>query len=185
MDAVGDVGGHDASGDVGHAGGHDSHEFGVGGSVEEGADGERGFSLSHEDAGGDVGRLGSGDAHGFLHDPGEGSDDELHEADVIEHSEEGGDEDDGGKDFEGKYREGGGVTAEITEDHGGAGDGVGEEFVDAVASGGKDALAYGGFEDEDGEDELEAKTPGHGAPADGATVRGEGVGEGDEGDEAK
>ena len=31
MDAVGDVGGHDAAGDVGHAGGHDRHELGVGG----------------------------------------------------------------------------------------------------------------------------------------------------------
>ena len=71
------------------------------------------------------------------------------------------------------------------EDHGGAGDGVGEELVDAVASGGEEALADGRLDDEDGEDELEAETPGYGAPADGAAVGGEGVGEANESDEAE
>src|SRR6185312_2710637 len=89
VDAVGNVRGHDAARDVGHARGHDGHQLGVGGSVEEGADGQRSFSLAHEDAGGDVSGFGSGDAHGLLHDPGEGADDELHEADVIEDGEEG------------------------------------------------------------------------------------------------
>ena len=55
VDAVGNVRGHDAAGDVGHAGGHDGHELGVGGVGEEGPDGERSFGLAHEDAGGDVG----------------------------------------------------------------------------------------------------------------------------------
>jgi hypothetical protein len=185
VDAVGDVSGHDSAGDVGHAGGHDGHELGVGGSVEKGADGKRGFGLAHEDAGGDVGGLGSRDAHGLLHDPGEGADDELHKADVIENGEEGRDEDDGGKNSEGEDREGGGIVAEITEDHGGAGDRVCEKLVDTVARGGEETLANGRLEDEDGEDELEAESPGHGAPADGSAIGGERVGQGDEGDKTE
>ena len=116
VDAVCDVGGHDSAGDVSHAGGHDGHELGVGESVEEGADGERGFGLAHEDTGGDVGGFGSGDAHGLLHDPGEGADDELHETDVVEDGEERRDEDDGGKDFEGEDGQGGVGAAEVAED---------------------------------------------------------------------
>ena len=89
VDAEEDVGGHDAAGDVRHAGGHDGHELGAGGAGEEGADGERGFGLAHEDAGGDVGGLRAGGAHGALHDPGDDLDDLLHEADVIQDGEEG------------------------------------------------------------------------------------------------
>ena len=102
VDAEADVGGHDSAGDVGHAGGHDGHELGAGGSGEEGADGERGFGLAHEDAGGDVGGLGAAGAHGALHDPGDDLDDLLHEADVVQDGEEGGDEDDGGQNGEGE-----------------------------------------------------------------------------------
>ena len=184
VDAVGDVSSHDAAGDVSHAGGHDGHEFGVSGVGEEGPDGEGGFGLAHEDAGGDVGGLGSGDAHGLLHDPREGADDELHEADVIEDGEEGRDEDDGGEDLEGEDGERG-VVAEWAEDHGGAGDGVGQELVDAVACGGEDALADGGLEDNDGEDNLKAETPRYRAPLDGAAVSGEGVSEREKGEESE
>ena len=88
VDAEADVGGHDSTGDVGHAGSHDSHEFGAGGSSEEGADGERGLGLSHEDAGSDVGGFGAAGAHCPLHDPGDHADDVLHEADVVHDGEE-------------------------------------------------------------------------------------------------
>ncbi len=108
VDAEADVGSHDAAGDVGHAGGHDGHQLGAGGSVEEGPDGERGLGLSHEDGGGDVGGFGSAGAHGALHDPGDDANDLLHEADVVEQGEERGDEDDGGKDGEGEDGEAGG-----------------------------------------------------------------------------
>ncbi len=59
VDAEEDVCRHDAAGDVSHARGHDGHQFGAGGSGQEGADGEGGFGLTHEDAGGDVGGLGA------------------------------------------------------------------------------------------------------------------------------
>ncbi len=185
MDAVGDVGRHDAAGDVSHPGGHDGHELGVGGVGEEGPDGEGGFGLAHKDAGGDVRGFRSGDAHGLLHDPGKGADDELHEADVIKDGEEGRDEDDSWENFEGEDGQGGVVCAEIAEDHGGAGDGVGEELVDAVACGGEDALAYGGFEDDDGEDELEAEAPGYCAPLDRTAIGREGVGETEKSDKSE
>ena len=123
---------------MGHAGGHDGHELGACGSGEEGADGERGLGLSHEDAGGDVGGLGAGGSHGALHDPGDGADDLLHEADVVEQSEEGGDEDDGGKDGEGEDGERIAGSAQRAEDHGGAVNGVAEQACNSVAGGVKD-----------------------------------------------
>ncbi len=126
VDAEADVGRHDSAGDVGHAGGHDGHELGAGGSAEEGADGEGGFGLAHEDAGGYVGGLGSAGAHGALHDPGDDADDLLHEADVVEDGEEGRDEDDGRQDGEGEDGEGVAGGSEGAEDHGGAVDGVAE-----------------------------------------------------------
>ena len=106
VDAEADIGGHDPAGDVGHAGGHDRHELGAGGSGEEGADGEGGFGLAHEDAGGDVCAFGSACAHGALHDPGDDLDDLLHDAEVIEDGKEGADEDDRRKHGEGEDGEG-------------------------------------------------------------------------------
>ena len=41
------------------------------------------------------------------------------------------------------------------------------------------------LDDQEGEDELEAETPGDGAPADGAAIGGESVGETDKGDETE
>ena len=49
----------------------------------------------------------------------------------------------------------------------------------------EDALAEAPLDDEEGEDDLQAEAPGYGAPADGAAVGGEGVGEAEEGDEAE
>ncbi len=49
----------------------------------------------------------------------------------------------------------------------------------------EDALAEAPLDDEEGEDDLQAETPGHGAPADGAAVGGEGIGEAEKGDEAE
>ena len=106
VDAEADVGGHDAAGDVSHAGGHDDHELAAGGAGEEGTDGKGSFGLAHEDAGGYVGGFGAGGSHGALHDPGDDADDVLHEADVIHDREERADEDDGGKNGEGEDGEG-------------------------------------------------------------------------------
>ncbi len=79
FDALRNVHGHDAAGDVGHAAGHDGHQFAAGCAFEEGADGQRSFGLAHEDAGRDVHAFSAGDAHGLEHDPGQGADDDLHQ----------------------------------------------------------------------------------------------------------
>ena len=49
----------------------------------------------------------------------------------------------------------------------------------------EDGLAVGPLDDEEGEEDLEAESPGDGAPPDGAAVGGEGVGEREEGDESE
>ena len=102
LDAISDIGCHDAARDVSHAAGHDGHQLAARGLGEKRADGERRFGLAHEDGGGDVEAFRAGDAHGLLHDPGKAADDDLHDADVVEHGKEGGDEDDGGQHLEGE-----------------------------------------------------------------------------------
>ena len=49
FNALRDVHGHDAAGDVGHAAGHDDHQFAARGFGEKRADSERGLGLAHED----------------------------------------------------------------------------------------------------------------------------------------
>ena len=185
VDAEADVGGHDAAGDVGHAGGHDDHEFAACCARQKGADGERGFGLAHEDAGGDVRGFGSAGAHGALHDPGDGLDDLLHETDVVHDGEERGDEDDGGENGEGEGGERVAGSAHAAEDEGGAVGGVAEEAGDDGGDAAEDALAEAPLDDEEGEDDLQAEAPGDGSPLDGAAIGGEGVGEAEEGDEAE
>ena len=72
--------------------------------VQKRADGERSFRLAHEDAGGDVERFRAAGAHDVRHDPGDGANDELHDADVIEKREKRGDEDDRGQHLERKNK---------------------------------------------------------------------------------
>ena len=49
----------------------------------------------------------------------------------------------------------------------------------------EDGLAVGPLDDEEGEEDLEAESPGDGSPLDRTTVGGEGVGEREEGDESE
>ena len=108
FDALRNVHGHDAARDMRHAAGHDRHQLTARRAREERPDGERGFRLAHEDAGGYVHAFSAGDAHGLEHDPRHGANDDLHEADVIENREEGGDENNGGQHLEGEDGAGGG-----------------------------------------------------------------------------
>jgi len=89
---------------MGHAAGHYAHEFGLGELGKKRADGERGFGLAHEDAGGDVERFCPAGAHDAGHQPRGGADDQLHDADVVEHGEKRGDEDDRWKHLEGERK---------------------------------------------------------------------------------
>ena len=143
------------------------------------------IGLAHEDAGGNVGGFGSGCSHGALHDPGDDLDDLLHETDVVHDGEEGGDEDDGGKDGEGEDGDGAFGVAECSEDERGAIGGMAEEAGDDPGDGSENVLAVGPLDDEEGEDDLQAKTPGNGAPTDGAAVGGERITKAQKGNEAK
>ncbi len=49
LNALGDVHGHDTARHVGHAAGHDGHQFAARGAGEKRADGERSLGLAHED----------------------------------------------------------------------------------------------------------------------------------------
>ena len=75
--------------------------------------------------------------------------------------------------------------ADAAEDEGGAVGGVAEESGDDSGDGAEDGLAVVPLDDEEGEDDLEAETPGDGAPLDGAAVGGESVGEAEKGDESE
>ena len=75
--------------------------------------------------------------------------------------------------------------AEPAEDHSGACDGVRQKLVDGVAGYGEDALAGSGLNDDEGEDNLKAESPGNCAPADGAAIGREGVGGGEKDDESE
>ncbi len=61
----------------------------------------------------------------------------------------------------------------LAKDERRAGKGVVEHAGDAIAGGREHSLAEGEFQHQNGEEELQAEPPDHGAPADGAAVGGE------------
>src|ERR1700679_3802808 len=137
------------------------------------ADGERRFSLAHEDARGDVEGFGAAGAHEAGHDARGLLDDELHHAVVIEHGENGGDENDGGQDLEGEEEtHGRAFFSEVAENKLGAEEGEIEDPVHGGAGFLEYPLAVGPIDDEIGEDDLQAQAPGDGFPADGAAIGG-------------
>ncbi len=96
------VGSHHTARDVGHAAGHDAHQFGLSKLREKGPNSKRSFGLPHEDAGSDIQGLGSARAHDTGHNPGSNADDQLHHPKVIKDREERSNEYDGWQDLEGK-----------------------------------------------------------------------------------
>jgi len=81
---------------VRHTTSHDNHQFRLREFWKEGTDGERSFGLAHKNAGGNIEGFRAAGAHHASHCPRGSANDELHNAEVIEHSEEGGNEDDRG-----------------------------------------------------------------------------------------
>ncbi len=139
---------------------------------EKGAYGERRFGLPHEDGGRHVERFGSRDAHRPLHAPGKAANDDLHDAEVVKRGKERRDEDDGGQHLESEDgAEGGVLLAKIPKDKFRAGEGVAEQLVDAVPGRCHGVAAEAPAQHEKSKGDLQADAPGHGAYADGATIR--------------
>jgi hypothetical protein len=78
-----------------HPAGHHGHEFRARQIGQKRPDGYRRFRLSHENTGRDVERFRAAGAHHPGHNPGGDPNDELHDSEVIEHSEKRADENDG------------------------------------------------------------------------------------------
>ena len=192
LDAEGDVCGHDAAGDVGHARGHHRHQLGLRHPAEIGANRQRRLGLAHENAGGDVQRLGAARAHHAVHHHREQPDHHLHQAEVVQDREQGGDEDDRRQDLKGEddavlgpgfaertghHLRPHGPVAQRAEHHRRADGRVVEQLPDPVPQPLERALAKVGLEHHQGEQHLQAEPPRHDASLDGATIRRERVGD--------
>ncbi len=117
-----------------HAAGHHGHEFRACQIRQKRPDGYRRFRLSHENTGRDVERLRTAGAHHPRHDPGGNLNDELHDAEVIEHSEKRADENDGRQYLKGKIEaEMGTLLPEIAENKLRADIRVAKQTADGVA----------------------------------------------------
>src|SRR5579859_530060 len=194
FDPEGDVRGHDAAGDVGHAAGHHDHQFGFRKLIQKRPDGEGSFRLAHEDAGGHVEGLRAAGAHDARHDPGGSANDELHDADVIEQREKSGDENNRGENLESKnevFRRSGetgrsrGGQAELAKDKLRAVKGVAEEQIDVVSGLFKKIAARGEAQNKNGERKLQAETPKHSFEFDGLAIGGEEIREAEHCEQAK
>jgi hypothetical protein len=165
-----DVGDEHTAGHGGHAADHHAENLRARHAGEVGLDHERGLGLADEHIRGGAECLGSGEAHGFCDDPGDGEDDLLQDAEIVECRGECRETDDRGEDrksedhpvlffIQERAEEEAGTVAGEREEHD-------EERADAV-----DGPAHGrGVEDERGENELEKQADADHALTDGAAV---------------
>ena len=133
-DAGGNVGGHDAAGDVRHARRHHHHEFGLRQARKIRANREWSFGLAHYDRGRNVERLRAAGAHGFLHHHGDHANQKLHHAEVVENGEKSRDEDDGRQHLEGEDEaETGVLRPRLSEDKARPREGAGKQSLGAFS----------------------------------------------------
>ena len=171
LDTLRDVHGHDSAGDVGHAAGHDCHQFAPRGAGQKRSNGQGSFCLAHKNGGGDVHAFCAGDPHGLQHDPGQPTNDDLHEADVVHDREECRDEDDCWQDLKREDGAERGIRcAELPEEYGCACCRGAQHFCDNSARPVHGALSEVEAKDEEGEDELKAQPPGNSSPIDATPV---------------
>ncbi len=98
----GDVAGEHAAGDGGHAAHHHGQQFRLGHAGDVGAHHQRRLGLADEHVRRHRQRFRAADAHHLEHDPGHALHDLLHEAQVVEHAHQRGEEDDGRQHLEGE-----------------------------------------------------------------------------------
>jgi len=158
---------------VGHAAGHDGHEFGLCDFGEKRANRERSFRLTHEDAGGHVEGFGATGAHQARHDLCGCFYDDLHDAPVVEQGEECGDENDDGESLEGEDESARGILhAELAENERRAEVGKVEQPFGAAAELGENVLTDGPAHHQECEHDLQSEAPGDDFGADRAAIVG-------------
>src|ERR1700688_4872097 len=179
------IGGHDSAGNVRHAAGHHGHQLRTSQVGQKWADRQRRFRLSHENAGSYVQRFGTACSHHTGHDPGKNLNNDLHDPEVIEHSEKSGDEDNGGQHSESEVSELRSRLGQVSKDEVGSGVRVTQQLRDAVSR----FLKYNppgvNSQNENCEYELQTEAPCHCFQTNGATIRGKNVGEPEHGQEAE
>ena len=168
-------GGQHGAGDGGEAAHHEGHQLRAGHGGHVGAHHEGGLGLADEDVGRRRQALGARGAQAAAHDPGEGPHHRLHQAEVVEHAHQGGEEDDGGQDLEGEEV----VLEGVAEDEAGAEIDVAEKGGEEPAGQGEQGLARTGLEDEQGEEELQTNAGPHQTQVHAAAVSAQGEGQTD------
>ncbi len=179
-----DVDRHHPAGDRGHAADHHRQQFRPRHRRHVRLHDDRRFGLPHEDVGRRRQRLGAARAQRVHHPARHQPDDDLQHAEVIEHGEERGDEDDGRQRREGKDEAVLGpedpghhlLVRERPEHEVRAGVGELEEALDDVRHRAEERVARPEFanlelEDEKRERQLQGHAPEHGPPADRGQVR--------------
>src|SRR5713226_1202143 len=149
------VGSHHTARDVGHAAGHDAHQFGLSKLREKGPNSKRSFGLPHENAGGNA-------------------DDQLHHPKVIKDREERSNEYDGWQDLESKDEAQGRIgLTKLTENKSGADVGKAQEFRRVLAGLLEEPAPGVRAQHKEAKDQLEPETPSDGLELDRAAIGGE------------
>src|ERR1700724_3130194 len=153
------ISGHDSAGNVRHAAGHYGHQLPAGKYGPKWADGQRRFRLSHKNPGSHIQGFGAARSHHAGHDPGKNLNDDLHDPEVIEHSEKSGDEDNGGQHSESEVPELRSGLGKVPKDEVGSGVGVTQQLRDAISRFLKYDPPSVNSQHENGEHELQAEAP--------------------------
>ena len=139
-----------------HAGGHDDHEFRAGNVGQKRANRQGSFGLTHEDTGGDVHGLNAGCPHEPHHHSGEQFDDDLHNAEVIQHREERSDEDDGRQHLESEnkpvFRK---FVTQLAKYEFRANERIAQQVIDGISGGGHHPLANSNPQNQQRKNELQ------------------------------
>ena len=133
IDSEENIGSHNSTGNVRHPAGHHGHQFRTRQIGQKWPDGQGRFRLSHENTCCDVQRFCPTRSHHACHDPGKNPDDDLHNAEVIEHREEGRDKDDCRKHAEGKIAQLRSGIGQVAEHEVRTRMGITQEFCDRVS----------------------------------------------------
>jgi hypothetical protein len=176
LGAEGRVDDHDAAGNGRHEGDHDDEKLGAGHLLQVAADGGDGLYAEEDLQGGGEG-LGAGGLEGVAHGHGDGVDDGLDNAEVVEDRREGGDKDDHRQHLEGHEGVDAAIDRKVAEDELRPFERGRPEDVHTLVNERVKALAEPRVEHQDADGELKPEPPGHDSPRHLPPVLGEAPGE--------